>query len=453
MAGRSGPLYRGIVEAIERAIEAGDLQDGDRLPPQRELAAVLKVDLTTVTRAFNEARHRGLIEARVGRGSFVRGGASGRLWREGGRALIDMTMNLPPALEAPSLRVLMQEGIATLLRRQELGGLMSYRSTAGTPEERMAGAAWLRPVLGARPPEEMLVVPGAQAALVAVASTLLRPGDVILAERFAYPGLLAMAAQLGLRLVGVEMDAEGMVPEALDRACREHAPKLICCTPSIQNPTTATMPLARREAVMVVARRHDLPVLEDDPYSLLPDRPLPALARIDPRRVFHVATVSKVLSPGLRTAFLAVPDTALAERLAATLRATVMMAPGLLTGLVHQWIQGGQALELLHGVRREMTARQAIARTMLGTMADAHPQGLHVWLHLPECWPGTDFAAHLQRRGLAVVPGDAFTVEGDPPPRVRLALGTAMEQGMLRRSLEIVAGALRRGSRAYLDVV
>ncbi|HEY8610254.1 MAG TPA: PLP-dependent aminotransferase family protein [Roseomonas sp.] len=453
MEGHSGPLYLGIVEALRRAIESGDLQDGDRLPAQRQLAAVLKLDLTTVTRAFNEARHAGLLEATVGRGSFVRAGASARLWREGGRALIDMTMNLPPALGEPSLRRLVQDGIASLLRRQEVGGLMSYRSTAGTPEERAAGAAWLRPVLGKRPPAQVLVAPGAQAALLAVLSSLLRPGDVILAERYAYPGLRALAAQLGLVVAGVVMDAEGMVPEELERACRAHAPKLICCTPAIQNPTTATMSLPRREAVLAVARRHDLPVLEDDPYGLLPENPLPALARLDPGRVFHVATVSKVLSPGLRTAFLAVPDEARAERLTLALRATTMMAPGLLTGLVHQWIAGGQALELLRGVRGEMTARQAMARAVLGEAAEAHPQGLHLWLRLPPHWPSVAFAAHLQRQGLAVVPGEAFTVEGEPPLRARLALGPATDRATLRQSLDMVAAVLRQDARAYAGIV
>nr|WP_245215701.1 PLP-dependent aminotransferase family protein [Pararoseomonas baculiformis] len=444
MEGHQGPLYRGIVEAIRLAIESGDLQDGDRLPPQRQLAAVLKLDLTTVTRAFNEARHLGLLQAVVGRGSFVRSGASARLWREGGRALIDMTMNLPPPLEDPSLKRLVQEGMASLLRRQEVGGLMSYRSTAGTPEERAAGAAWLRPVLGRRGPVEVLVAPGAQAALLALLSTLARPGDAVLAERCAYPGLRAVAAQLGLVLVGVVMDGEGLVPEALDRACRDHAPRLVCCTPCIQNPTTATMSLARREAVLEVARRHGVMVVEDDPYALLPEHPLPALARLDPRRVFHLATVSKVLSPGLRTAFLAVPDEGWAERMTAALRAVAMMAPGLLTGLVHQWISGGQAEALLRGVRREMTARQAMAHTVLGEAAEAHPQGLHLWLRLPAHWPSAAFAAHLRRQGLAVVPSEAFAVEGEAPLRARLALGPATDRALLRHSLEMVAGVLQR---------
>jgi DNA-binding transcriptional MocR family regulator len=453
MEGHAGPLYRGIVAAIRRAIESGDLQDGDRLPTQRQLAAVLKLDLTTVTRAFNEARHEGLVEAVVGRGSFVRGGASARLWQEGGRALVDMTMNLPPALEEPSLRRLMQEGFAALLRRQELGGLMAYRSTAGTPEERAAGAAWLRPVLGRRAPGQVLVAPGAQAALLAVLSSLARPGDVVLAERCAYPGLRALAAQLRLVLAGVEMDAEGMVPEALDRACRAHAPRALCCTPTIQNPTTATMTVARREAVLAVARRHGVMVVEDDPYGLLPEAPLPALARLEPGRVFHVATVSKVLSPGLRTAFLAVPDEAWAERMTAALRATAMMSPGLLTGLVHGWVASGAAGELLRGVRREMTARQAMARAVLGEAAEAHPQGLHLWLRLPLRWPSAAFAAQLRRQGLAVVPSEAFTVEGEAPWRARLALGAATDRAGLRQSLEMVAGVLREDSRAYAGVV
>ncbi|MFC7737488.1 PLP-dependent aminotransferase family protein [Roseomonas sp. GCM10028921] len=453
MEGHRGPLYPGILAAIRAAIESGDLQDGDRLPPQRHLAAVLKLDLTTVTRAFNEARHQGLIEAAVGRGSFVRGGASARLWREGGRALIDMTMNLPPLLENPSLKGLMQEGVASLLRRQEVHGLMSYRSTAGTPEERAAGLAWLRPLLGRRWPGEVLVAPGAQAALLAVLSSLARPGDVILAERCTYLGLRALAAQLGLVLAGVDMDDEGMLPEALDRACREHAPRLICCTPTIQNPTTATMPVARREALLAMARRHEVMVVEDDPYGLLPDQLLPALARLDPRRVFHIATVSKVLSPGLRTAFLIAPDEPQAERMTAVLRATAMMAPGLLTALVHHWIAGGQAQDLLRGVRREMTGRQAIARTVLGEMAVAHPQGLHLWLRLPAHWPSTAFVAHMREQGLAIVPSEAFTVEGEAPLRARLALGPATDRGMLTSSLEMVAGALRQDTRTYATVV
>lgn len=438
-----GPLYLSIVEALADSIRSGDLQEGDRLPPQRRLASALDVDLTTVTRAFNEARRRGLLDATVGRGSFVRPGAAAARWRDDRGAVVDMTMIVPPPLADPSLRHLLQDGLARLLKRQDTGVLMSYRMAAGTAEERAAGAAWLRPLLGPREPDEVLVVPGAQSAMLAVATTVLQTGDAVLAERFTYPGLRALAAQLGLALSGVAMDVDGLVPDALDRALRETRARLVYCTPNIQNPTTATMPLDRRRAILAVVQRHGAMILEDDPYGLLPDVPLPALAQLAPGRVFHVATLSKALSPGLRTAFLVAPGPEQAQRLTAAVRATSMTGSGLLTGLAAQWIRGGQAAAVLGAVRRELAARQAAARDVLGEAPCAHPQGPHIWLRLPQHWGGVDFVSYVRRQGLALVPGEVFTVEGDAPPRVRIALGTVPDEAALRESLHAVAAALR----------
>jgi DNA-binding transcriptional MocR family regulator len=264
MQRHTGPLYLSIVEALSEAIREGEVQEGDRLPPQRQLAAGLQVDLTTVTRAFTEARRRGLVDATVGRGSFVRVGAAALRWRADGRSVMDMTMNMPPALSEPSLERMVQEGLARLIKRQDVHLLMSYRVTAGSPEERTAGATWLEPLIGPRDAGEILVAPGAQSAMTAVLTTMTRPGDTVVAEFCTYPGIRALAAQFGLVLAGVEMDAEGMVPEALHDVCGRIHPKLIYCTPSIQNPTTATMSLARRHEILTVARRHGVMILEDE---------------------------------------------------------------------------------------------------------------------------------------------------------------------------------------------
>ncbi len=455
LAERGGPLYLAIVEVLEQSIRTGELREGARLPPQRALARGLAVDLTTITRAFTEAKRRGLLDASVGRGSFVRSGTGASRWRDDRQAVIDLTMNLPPVPVQPSLQRMLQDGVARLLRRQDVSVLMSYRLTVGALEERQAGVQWLRPLLGHRPVDEMLVTPGAQSAMVAVVSSMLQAGDALVAEQFTYPGIRALAAQLGLVLSGVGMDAEGMRPDMLDRVLRESGARLVYCTPNIQNPTTATMSLQRRHDIIEVAARHKAMILEDDPYGLLPHDPLPALARLAPPRVFYVATVSKTLSPGLRTAFLVAPGPDQAQRLTAALRATSLMGAGLLTGLTADWIRSGQAGALLSAIRGELVARQEIARSILGeNSCCAHPAGPHVWLRLPPHWSSTDFVTYVRRQGLALVPSDVFTVAGDAPGRARIALGTAADQGALTEALTAVAAALgHKRAQGYHNVV
>lgn len=443
VAREPGPLYQAIVGALSQSIRSGALREGDRLPTQRQVAGALGIDLTTVTRAFNEAKRLGLVDATVGRGSFVRSGAGASTWRGERQAIVDLTMNLPPILETPSLARLVEDGVSRLLRRQEVGVLMSYRMTAGTAAEREAGARWLEPLLGRRSADEVLVAPGAQSAMLAVVSSVLQSGDVLVVERFTYPGIRALAAQLRLTLCGVAMDEQGMRPDDLDRVLRETKARLAYCNPNIQNPTTATMPLDRRQAILAVLRRHHALMLEDDPYGLLIDSPLPALARLDPARVFHVATLAKTLSPGLRTAFLVAPGPDHVQRLIAALRATSLMAPGLQSELVTQWIRGGQARALLDAIRAELVRRQRVAAETLGAPPCAHPQGPHIWLQLPPHWRSAEFVDYVHRRGLALVASDVFTVEGEPPPRVRIALGTASSLAALQTALASVSQALR----------
>lgn len=446
--GAEGPIYLAIADAIGAAVAAGALRAGERLPTHRALADRLGVDLTTITRAYAEARRRGLLQATVGRGTFVRGRAQVPAARpRAAEGPVDLGMNLPPVPTDPPLQDLLQQGLARLLAGSEPGSLLTYRAGSGSAEERMAGAAWLRPTLGEVEPERILVCPGAQPALLAILGCLAGAGDVVLTDSLTYPGLRSVAAQLGLRLAGIAADGEGMLPDALEAACRELRPKAVYCIPTIHNPTTVTMPPDRRRAIAEVAGRHALPILEDDAYGLLPSRPLPALASLAPEIAFHVATVSKVLSPALRVAYVVAPDAQRARRLSTALRANVLMASPLLTGLMTAWVRDGTAATVVAAIRRECAARQRIAREVLpAESCDADPEGLHLWLRLPRRWDRLNFLAHLRRQdGLAVVPSDAFAVTdaGPPPEAVRVSLGAAPSREALRGALRSVAAALR----------
>ena len=457
--GRDGPIYRAIADAIGAAVADGTLRPGQRLPTHRALAEALGLDLTTVTRAYAEARRRGLLDATVGRGTFIRGATPPALPRDAGavEGPVDLGMNLPPIPTDPSLPDLLQRGLARLLAGPDVTGLLTYRTGAGSPAEKAAGAAWLHPTLGQVAPERILVSPGAQPALAVLLGTLAARGDGVLTDALTYPGLRGAAAQLGVVLRPVAGDAQGMLPEALDAACSAHGPKALYLVPTMHNPTAITMPATRREAIAAVALRHGLPIIEDDAYGLLPAHRVPAVCSFAPGLGFHIATVSKVLSPALRLAYLVVPDARWATTLTASLRAAVLMASPLLTGVMAGWVADGTALAILAAIRRECAARQRIAREILPAEALAgHPEGIHVWLRLPPHWDRLDFAAHLRRRSLAVVPSDAFTVDPAAPPiaAVRLSLGAASNRAALRGALAKVAETLAMEAGAgFADIV
>jgi DNA-binding transcriptional MocR family regulator len=240
------PLYQAIADAVADDLRSGRLAPGVRLPPQRRLAASLGVDLTTVTRAYNEAARRGLIVARVGQGSFVAPQAAGQTYGAAAGAPVDLTMNMPPLFDDPGLVRRMWRAAGDLETGEGLPLLMRYQDPGGAQDDRAAGAAWLAeriPGLGA---ERTLVAAGAQAALVAALGALANPGDAICTEALAYPGLRAAAAHLGLALVGLELDAEGVVPEALAKACREIGPRR--CAARRRCRTRRPRPCRRRAA-------------------------------------------------------------------------------------------------------------------------------------------------------------------------------------------------------------
>jgi DNA-binding transcriptional MocR family regulator len=272
---------------------------------------------------------------------------------------------------------------------------------------------------------------------------LTKPGDVVLTEALTYPGIKAAAAYTGVRLIGLPMDEAGILPDALDAACREHAPKAVYLTPTIHNPTTATMPLPRRAEVAGILRANNLLLLEDDAYGLLEPKARP-LASLIPERTYFAASLSKCIAPGLRVSFLLTPDEEAAGLIAAALRATVQMSAFLMVALVTRWLADGSADAMIAAIRDEAAARQRLAADVLaGHAYFSHPNGHHIWLPLLRGWGRTEFASHVQRQGLAIVTAETFSVAEAQPHAIRVSLGAASSRSELVQGLQILAAALR----------
>lgn len=435
----AGPLYLAIADALAADVQAGTLGAGDRLPPQRSLAEALDIDFTTVSRAYAEARKRGLVEGRVGQGTYVRAGRASRQPSRIPTGLVDMAMNLPPRFDDPSLAARLWVGIGALEAEGGMDLILRYQEAGGTAADRLAGAAWLEDRLPDVPVERLLVCPGAQGALLALAAILAKGDAPIAVEALTYPGFRSLAEHLAIPLASVAMDAEGLDPDALESVCRTRKPRLLYCTPTLHNPTTATMSLERREAVIAVARKYGLIIIEDDAYGKLSGGTPPPLAALAPDIVYHVASLSKCLSPALRVAYVVVPDARAAARLTGAIRATTSMASPLGSAIATHWIETGVAEEALAAIRAEAEARRGIAVDLLGGHGIVTAQNaFHAWLPLTDSWTRGEFAARLRSAGVGVVPSDAFALS-QPPEAVRLGLGAAPGRDRLTLSLETIA--------------
>lgn len=202
------------------------------------------------------------------------------------------------------------------------------------------------------------------------------------------------------------------------------------------------MSAARRAAIADIARRFDLAVIEDDAYGAFAPEMAP-LARLVPERVYHVSTLSKCLSPGLRTAFVIAPEAA-AARVADALRAGAQMQIPVLSDLATRWIESGVAQTLFKAVRTESAARMRLARALLPPRAHGDPRSFHLWLAIPEAWTLEAYVSAARDSGVAVVGGDEFAVEAQASAHVRISLGAAADRRRLETGLKALA-ALERG--------
>jgi DNA-binding transcriptional MocR family regulator len=431
------PHYAAIAEAIASDLQEGRLASGTRLPPQRELADQLGLNLTTVARGYVEAQRRGLIESRVGQGTFVTGRPAPSIASIPSSGIVDVTMNLPPEPQDNLLRERMAAGLAAMA--QDLQGLLRYQVFGGSPADKEAGAGFLSKRGVDIEPDRLIVSPGTHVAFLAILQNVTRAGDTILCEAITYPGIRAVAARLGLKIEGVPLDHDGIVPEVFAALCKTHAPKAVYLNPTLLNPTAALMPVERRLEVATIAREHGVMIIEDDAYGALLEVPVPAFVSIAPDITYYVAGISKTLGAGLRVAHVSAPDQRALWAVSSAMRAMNGMASPLGVTLSTQWMRDGTADDIIVQVRQETRIRQNILREAIpAARIETHPEAFHGWMHLPEGWSRSAFIEAAKSTGLSMVASDAFTVSGAPQEALRLSLGGAFSADEMRDALGLI---------------
>lgn len=485
------PLYRQLALYFEDLIDTHRLLPGERLPPTRELAGALGLGRNTVSLTYETLEAAGRVSSHVGRGTFVSGGVGG------GREDKAIPKENEPSAEARprnSVRTFAWSGLFAqrtqgLIRLPPAGSPMpefnvNFRGgqidPALLPHFEIQKAyvkalqKHLRPLsnhfdlLGYQPLREeiartlvargirctagdILVTNGAQQGLDLVARALVDSGDAVVMERPGYFGALLAFHNTQARLLGVRVDREGLCIDELFRLTRTRRIKLIYATPAVQMPTGVTLSESRRRALLELADREQIPVVEDDyDGEFRVEGPIiPALKTKDRAgQVIYIGTLTKALYPGLRLGYVVAARPLL--ELLARLRFTANFQPSLIDQVaVAEYMLSGDFGRHVRRLRKRYAKKCDV---LLDSLEAAMPEGVRwrrpaagatVWLDLPREVDLPTLRRRVEGRGVTYYGGDLFGIEDSAPYGIGLMFG-ALSAPQIREGIAILAEEIRR---------
>ncbi|GAA5511924.1 HTH-type transcriptional regulatory protein GabR [Deinococcus carri] len=454
------PLHAQLAAQVRAAALAGTLPAGTALPGSRSLAAALGVTRGVVTAAFEALLLDGTLEARPGSGTRVAAGVAGEATPSAADLPAWLTLPGPAPVDPPAAGpgLHFRAGVAGThvldLRAWRAAWATAahdvpdgdYGDPAGEPDLRAALAAFVGRARGLRAdPARLLVTAGSLSALGLVAR-LLPPGSRALVENPGYRAAWQALQDAGLEVLPVPVDEGGLVTEGLPPA------RLVVVTPSHQYPLGVRMTLPRRLALLRWARQHDALVVEDDydgefRYGAPPLPPLASLEGAE-GRVLYLGTLSKLLTPAVRTGFLVAPP----ALMPALVRARALADSGhnrVTQAALTHFLRGGHLDRHVRRARRWHGQQQAALARALAPLAPevvlgGIEAGLHACLHLPSALPAAGVAARLARRGVHVSTLEGYTFAGTVPNALLLGYGGLTVAEIERGAREIVE-AVRAG--------
>ncbi|MEQ6203838.1 PLP-dependent aminotransferase family protein [Sulfitobacter sp. HNIBRBA2951] len=443
------PKYRAVVQAVRDGIASGDLGEGDKLPPVRELGWRLEMTPGTVARAFTILTDEGVLRAEVGRGTFV---ASPKVEpplnlsemdvvpHKTGGDMFDVNLfspHLPNGGQSQLIRSLLAQVAA-----DPPSGMMHYPSRRGATAARAAMCHWLRDTLiGPLDESDIVLSHGGQNAIMLVMQAVLRGRrPVVFVEELCYPGFRRVADALRAEVVPVAMDAHGICPDALAAAAERHPEgQIICTSAEVHSPTCGFTPLERRQEIVEVARRFDLQILEDDCYRLGAAQ-APGYRQLAPERGWYITSLSKSITPALRLGCAIGPRAHTAELHRAAEHGFFGLATPI-TDLAAALLVHPQLDAIMARTRSEVGDYVKAAVNALGAY-DLHwrEDVPLLWLNLPQGWRANAFCRAAEARGVRVRAAEEFAArQAQSPHAVRMAINA----GVSLRSFEAAMARLR----------
>lgn len=442
-----GPKYLALHYALRSAITEGALCAGDRLPPVREMAWRLQITPGTVARAYRKATDDGILQAAVGRGTFVvdctvpnpRTKVSSLLLVEDTDGKIDFRRSKNPQL-GQDIEI---QKVIRRLADQTNPSYTLHPQINSDLAAREAVCEWLGYTDIDATADDVALTYGAQnSVLVALQAILTGPSPIIVTDELVFPGMRHAARLLRSEMVSVERDSDGIIPEKLEAVCRKTAPQVLLSSTNVHNPTTQTTTLDRRVEIAKIAETFDLQVIDDDAYGTFSSN-VPSMRQIAKKRVWYASSLSKSLAAGIRFGFLVAPP-----RKGAVARGIMqsgcygMSQP--LVDLSEKLIRNGAAETARLRINAFNRQRIQIAVNILGRWdIKWRSEVPFLWLKLPLGWRSSSFLRACEQRGVLLCAADEFALlDGKAPNAVRITIAANFSEVDFEKGLRIISDTL-----------
>ncbi len=429
------PYYLSIAARLERDIINGSLPENTKLPPQRELADFLDLNVSTVTRAYKLCELKGLLYAVTGKGTFVSPGISVQdTFLDKSSPVIEMGM-IKPFYECNRSILRAAEQV---LDNPDSIRLFEYSDPFGTKRQIKAAVKWLRHFGINAAKENILVSAGAQNALSIVLISLFQAGDKIAVDAFTYTNFRGLANFLHIQLIPIEADKFGMSPDSLLQTCKNTEIKGIYLMPTCSNPTSIFMPAFRRQEIAEIASRFHLLLIEDDIYSFLAPNDVPSFFSILPEQTVHICSISKSLCAGLRVAFLAFPAK-YREALFSGMLNINLKTVSLNGEIVAELIESGEAFQIVRQKIFLSKKRNRIFQSIFDVRHQDPVARFFYWLPVPGHLTSEEAELLALQKGVHILGSHRFAMHGaQNASYIRVSVASPDTEDDVRKGLLIL---------------
>lgn len=432
------PIYIELATQLKEDILNGKLTPGTKLPPQRELADYLDINLSTITRAFKLCEQSGIICSTVGKGTYVASDAASKkllLLNTPSKHLIEMGAILPN----PDINALVSNYLSQMTCEPDFYKLLQYGTVDYDDLQLKAACKWLN-YFGLMPNKAQIVYcNGSQNGIFTTLAALFNKGDRIATTPLIYPGLKVAAKILGIQLLPLPLFDGKITSDSLDYVYRNHNIKGFYFIPDANNPTSEIMDLKTRQFIGEFCTKYHLPVIEDAIYTLFSPKPLPPITSFAPEYGIFISSVSKILSPGLRLAIMHVP-TQFYTPIWECLYAMHITPPALMTQLFTRLLLSDHFTQIRTLRTQELEERNLLFDKICPNLeTKGNIYSPIRWLTLPKDLHPALFEKQAYEKGLQVYSADRFVVGNTPIPNaIRLSLISAHPLSEYEKGLKLL---------------
>ncbi len=440
------PLYLSIANLLEYDIINGYLAPNTKLPPQRELADYLDINLSTVTRAFKICELKGLIYATTGKGTFVAPNAGAAISITDGEIkenYIEMGINKP----LDQTNFLVAEIAKNILSKGYMEKLLNYNYPLGSPYHKISAVKWLQKYNMDVNIKNIAITSGAQNSLTLTLIALFRSGDKIAVDMYTYTNFIQLANMLNIRLIPIEGDIYGMKPNTLDMQCKLNNIQGVYLVPSCSNPTSILMNMERRKEIAQIIRKNSLILIEDDIYSFLAPQNYMPITSFVPEQSIYINSTSKSLCSGMRVAFIVYPEKHSSSIIRGIYNINIKTS-GLNAEIIAEMINTGIADKIVDEKKSISKERNQIYKKHFKIEnPNENPISFFRWLPLNQKFNADQFEKYALSKGIRIYHSNRFLVGvSEENEFLRVSLSSVTDSSELEKGLCILKNILSESS-------